>query len=723
MLVKGRRQVYVILLLVLVLISTQLSFSPSMVSAAGNLALNKSVTESNHTQNYVASNATDGNQASYWEGAASSYPNWIRVDLGSSQAVNQVVLKLPLAWGDRTQTLSVQTSSDDTNYNTIVASTAYTYQSGTNAVTINFTSTNARYVKINVTANTGATGGQISELEVYGPTVVATPTPSPSATTVPTATPAPTAAPGSKSAFVQTVASAFNSQFGTQLENSSEGGQNVAYVDNGDYLVFNNVNFGSGASSVALRVASQTSGGNVEIRLDSLNGTLAGTCAVTTTGGWQSWTTKNCSINTISGVHNLYLKFTGGAGNLFNINWFKFAAAAIGGDVVGKVFAGYQGWFTAGGDGSPLNNWTHWSKNNNNLTANSNVNFEMYPDLREYTKLYQTNLGNLGNGQPAKLFSSYDQETVNKHFEWMQTYNISGAALQRFGADANYAPNNWNQNRDSVAVKVKNAAETYNRKFYVMYDITDLNPSQWVNAVKNDFTNNVVGTMNLTSSTAYAKQDGKLVICIWGIGFTDRPGTAAESADLIAWFKNQGYYVIGGVPTHWRNGDNDSKPGFLDVYKSLDMLSPWFVGRFSQLAGADHYKTNQWAPDFAFTQQNGIVYQPVIWPGFAWKNMKNGPVNEIPRLHGDFMWRQAYNLKSLGINTGYIAMFDEYDEATAIAKAAENSSMIPNNQYFLTLDADGVAVSSDFYLRLTGDIARLFNNEIPLTVNHPTSHQ
>ncbi|MGO4611088.1 hypothetical protein AB4142_32635, partial [Variovorax sp. 2RAF20] len=87
---------------------------------------------------------------------------------------------------------------------------------------------------------------------------------------------------------------------------------------------------------------------------------------------------------------------------------------------------------------------THWSKNNNNLTANSNVNFEMYPDLREYTKLYQTNLGNLGNGQPAKLFSSYDQETVNKHFEWMQTYNISGAALQRFGADANYAPNNWN---------------------------------------------------------------------------------------------------------------------------------------------------------------------------------------------------------------------------------------------------------------------------------------
>ncbi|MGO4546054.1 carbohydrate-binding protein [Paenibacillus sp. 2TAB23] len=717
MLAKSRKSVWLIISLAFVIISTQLSFSPSQVSAASNLALNKPVTASSHTQVYTAANATDGNQATYWEGAASSYPNGLRVDLGSSETVNQVVLKLPAAWGSRTQTLSIQKSGDDASYTTVAASADYVFSAGSNTVTINFASTSARYWKVNVTANTGATGGQISELEVYGPS--STPVPSPT----PTPTVAPTATPTAISAFVQTAASSYNSQFGIQLESSSEGGQNVAYVDNGDYIAFNNVNFGSGASSVSLRVASQTSGGNIEIRLDSATGTLAGTCAVTGTGGWQSWTTKNCSVNTISGVHQLYLKFTGGTGNLFNVNWFKFTAPAAGGDVVGKIFAGYQGWFTAGGDGSPLNNWTHWSKNNNTLSPNSNVNVEMYPDISEYTKLYQTNLGNLGNGQPAKLFSSYDQETVNKHFEWMQSYNISGAALQRFGADASSAPNTWRQNRDSVAVKVKNAAESYGRKFYVMYDITDLSPTQWVNNVKTDFTNNVVGAMNLTGSSAYAKQDGKPVICIWGIGFTDRPGTAAESAELIAWFKNQGYYVIGGVPTHWRNGNEDSKPGFLDVYKSLDMLSPWFVGRFSQLAGADHYKTNQWQPDFAFTQANGIVYQPVIWPGFAWKNMKNGPINEIPRLHGDFMWRQAYNLKSLGVNTGYIAMFDEYDEATAIAKAAANSSMIPNNQYFLTLDADGVAVSSDFYLRLTGDIARLFSNEIPLTANHPTTHQ
>ncbi|MBB6675276.1 Bbp16 family capsid cement protein [Cohnella nanjingensis] len=691
-------------LLVLAIVVAPLSLRPSEAWAATNLALNKPIVAGSYTQVYNASNANDGNPSTYWEGAANAYPNWIRVDLGSAQTIDQVVLKLPSAWGARTQTLSVQKSADDASYSDVVASGAYAFNPSGNTVSLTFAATSARYVKINVTVNTGATGGQISELEVYGP-----------------------ASSASKSAFSQIAASSYDVQSGIQLEASSEGGQNVAFIDNGDYLLFNNVDFGTGAASFDARVASNASGGAIEIRLDGLNGTLAGTCAVPGTGGWQNWVTKTCAISGVSGTHNLYLKFTGGAGNLFNLLWFKFAASAppTGGDVVGKLYAGYQGWFNAAGDGSPNGGWVHWSKNSSAPTAgsNNNVNFELYPDIREYTKLYATGLGNLGNGQQAKLFSSYDQETVNKHFEWMQTYNIDGAALQRFGADESDAPNPWKTNRDSVAVKVKNAAETYGRKFYVMYDITGMNASNWVNAVKHDWTTNVVGNMGLTGSSAYAKQNGKTVVCIWGIGFTDRPGTAAEAASLISWFKGQGVYVIGGVPTYWRTGVNDSKAGFLDVYKSLDMISPWFVGRFGQLLGADQFSANVWQPDYTFTQQNGIAYQPVLWPGSAWSNMTGGPRNENPRLHGDFMWRQAYNMKNIGINTGYIAMFDEYDEGTAIAKIAENSAMIPNNQYFLTLDADGVAVSSDFYLRLAGDINRLFKSQIPTTATHPTSHQ
>ncbi|MBB6730212.1 carbohydrate-binding protein [Cohnella sp. CBP 2801] len=681
------------------------SVSPRTAMADTNLALNKPIAEGGHTQVYAAANANDGNSATYWEGAANAYPNWIRVDLGSVRAVSQVVIKLPGSWGSRTQTLAVQGSSDDVSYSTLVSSATYTFAPSMNSVSIPVAGASVRYVKLVFSANSGATGGQVSELEVYG-----------------------TAGQQTVSAFDRIAASSYTSQSGIQLEPASEGGLDVAFIDNGDYIAFDSVDFGSGAASFSARVASNASGGGIEIRTDGINGPLAGTCSVPGTGGWQSWTTVDCAVNQLSGTHSLYLKFTGGAGNLFNVLWFQFSGGtgtppATGGDVVGHLFAGYQGWFNASGDGSPNGGWVHWSKNSSAPAANQNVNFELYPDLREYSKLYQTNLANLGNGQPAKLFSSYDQETVNKHFEWMRTYNIDGAALQRFGADLSDTPNNWKTNRDSVAVKVKNAAESYGRKFYVMYDITGMDPSTWEAAVKHDWTTNVVNAMRLPSSSAYAKQDGKTVVCIWGIGFTDRPGTAAESADLISWFQNQGIYVIGGVPTYWRTGVNDSKSGFLDVYKSLDMISPWFVGRFGQLSGADNFSTTVWQPDFAFAQQNGIAYQPVLWPGFAWSNMTGGPRNQIPRLHGDFMWRQAYDMKNIGIGTGYIAMFDEYDEGTAIAKAAENSSMIPSNQYFLTLDADGAAVSSDFYLRLAGDINRMFKGQIPVTANHPTSHQ
>lgn len=529
--------------------------------------------------------------------------------------------------------------------------------------------------------------------------------------------------PPAISAFTQIEAENFTSQSGIQTETSTEAGQNVGWIENGDYLHFAAINFANGTNSFTARVASASPGGTIEIRTGSATGTLRGSCNVPSTSGWQNWTSITCPISTVTGTQSLYLRFVGNGSGLFNINWFRFSAPQTSSDVVGKITVGYQGWFNAQGDGSPFGCWFHWSNNCNAPTPNTNVKFELYPDTREYSKLYQSNLANLANGTPARLFSSYDQSTVNKHFEWMQTYNIDTAALQRFGATVSSAADGYRDNRDSVATKVKIAAEAHARKFYVMYDITGLN-SDWVSAIKSDWTNNVVNKLQLTYSNAYARQDGKIVVCIWGLGFTHTPGTAEETLELINWFKNQNIYVIGGVPTYWRTGqaNSDAKPGFIDAFKALNMVSPWLVGRFD-INGVDHFKNNVFPADVTFAQQNNLVYQPVLFPGFAWSNMyPNNPRNQIPRVHGDFMWKQAYIMKSLGVNTAYVAMFDEYDEGTAIAKAAENQSMVPTNQYFLTLDADGVALSADFYLRLTNDIGRLMKGEIALTVQHPTTH-
>ncbi len=88
----------------------------------------------------------------------------------------------------------------------------------------------------------------------------------------------PTPTPDPISAFTQIEAESFKNQQGIQTETCTEGGENVGYIENGDYVSYSNIDFGNGAAGFQARVASATSGGNIEIRLDSINGTLIGTC-------------------------------------------------------------------------------------------------------------------------------------------------------------------------------------------------------------------------------------------------------------------------------------------------------------------------------------------------------------------------------------------------------------------------------------------------------------
>jgi hypothetical protein len=140
------------------------------VLAGPNLAAGKAASASSSTQDYVASNVTDGNQSSYWESANNAFPQWVQVDLGSSVATNQVVLKLPTAnWGARDETLAVQGSVDGQNFTDLSASAARTFSPPSNTVTVDYGTATTRYVRIRITANTSWPAGQLSELEVYGP--------------------------------------------------------------------------------------------------------------------------------------------------------------------------------------------------------------------------------------------------------------------------------------------------------------------------------------------------------------------------------------------------------------------------------------------------------------------------------------------------------------------------------------------------------------------------
>jgi hypothetical protein len=113
---------------------------------------------------------------------------------------------------------------------------------------------------------------------------------------------------------------------GIETEPSSEGGMNVGWIENGDSIKVKGVAFGAGARTFTARVASAASGGTIEVRLDSATGTQVGRCGVAGTGGWQNWATVSCSVTGATGTHDLYLRFTGASGYLFNVNWWQFTA-------------------------------------------------------------------------------------------------------------------------------------------------------------------------------------------------------------------------------------------------------------------------------------------------------------------------------------------------------------------------------------------------------------
>ena len=140
------------------------------VSSTTNLAQGAAITASSSTGGFPASDTNDGNTSSYWESNSNAFPQWLQADLGSAQQVGSLTLDLPpaTAWATRTQTLSVQGSTDGSTWTTLKASAGYTFNPATgNTVSIAVPTTSVRYLRVNVTANTGWPAGQISGFQVW----------------------------------------------------------------------------------------------------------------------------------------------------------------------------------------------------------------------------------------------------------------------------------------------------------------------------------------------------------------------------------------------------------------------------------------------------------------------------------------------------------------------------------------------------------------------------
>ncbi|MBM7556747.1 RICIN domain-containing protein [Halanaerobacter jeridensis] len=108
---------------------------------------------------------------------------------------------------------------------------------------------------------------------------------------------------------------------GIETENCSEGGQNVGWINNGDWLSYRLNLATSGQYKVEYRVASNGGGGVINLEQNSGRRSL-GRVDVPHTGGWQNWQTISHVVNLEAGQQSFGIGVPDGG---YNINWIKFS--------------------------------------------------------------------------------------------------------------------------------------------------------------------------------------------------------------------------------------------------------------------------------------------------------------------------------------------------------------------------------------------------------------
>ena len=151
------------------------------------------------------------------------------------------------------------------------------------------------------------------------PSVVASSAPEPSSAAPP---------PARIEADVTLQAEAAAGQQGTQTEDTTDagGGKDVGWVNNGDWLRFNDVDFGATPpTKLVARVSSQSdNGGRMELRIDTPASQPVATIQVSNTGGWQNWQTVTAAVTPVTGLHTVFVTFANDAGDEFmNLNYFS----------------------------------------------------------------------------------------------------------------------------------------------------------------------------------------------------------------------------------------------------------------------------------------------------------------------------------------------------------------------------------------------------------------
>jgi hypothetical protein len=232
--------------------------------------------------------------------------------------------------------------------------------------------------------------------------------------------------------FVINEAETMDNELGIETEGPPTGTRNLAFIDNGDWVQVSNVDFGAGAGRFEARVASATSGGNIQVILDNLNNAPVGTLSVGNTGGWQNWQTVSGPISNVTGLHNVFLRFTGGSGSLLNVDWWRFTTGTPGGSALNVELESLSSQasfapFVAGSDGTASGGqFIQWPNNGANQilatpadTATGRV--EVAFSLSQAANVRFDIQANLPNASDDSFYYKLDGGS------WVTQNNVTGA--------------------------------------------------------------------------------------------------------------------------------------------------------------------------------------------------------------------------------------------------------------------------------------------------------
>jgi hypothetical protein len=267
-----------------------------------NIALNKTVTVSSTEEAQYAGNfAVDGSTTTRWSSTLKVDPQSITVDLGKQYNISEIRLLWEAAYASN---FVLEVSADNATWTNVKTVT------GNTAVINDYTglTKTGRYVRMTGTARGTEWGYSLYEFEVYG-------------------TDASTPPPPTGGVLIQ--AESYNTMSGVQTETTTDtdGGQDVGYIDQADWMAYYNINFPvTGQYKVEYRVASLSGGGVVSCDLNAGSIQL-GQIAVPSTGGWQNWTTISQTVTVTAGTYNFGVYAQAGG---FNLNWIRITPITAG---------------------------------------------------------------------------------------------------------------------------------------------------------------------------------------------------------------------------------------------------------------------------------------------------------------------------------------------------------------------------------------------------------